>query len=49
MGIVLNSITDWNHGAALCFLAVAIAYLLGGIGAWRLIARPERRSAAVAA
>ncbi|GAA4785977.1 MFS transporter [Streptomyces ziwulingensis] len=48
MGVVLNSLSDWNQGAALCFLAVAIAYLLGGLGAWRLIARPERRSAATA-
>lgn len=49
MGVVLNSPTDWNHGAALCFLTVAIAYLLGSLGAWRLIARAERRPAPVAA
>ncbi|MFD1277932.1 MFS transporter [Streptomyces kaempferi] len=49
MGVILNSITDWNHGAALCFLAVAIAYLLGGLGAWRLIAHPERNLASGAA
>ncbi|WP_217165377.1 MFS transporter [Streptomyces sp. AC512_CC834] len=49
MGVILNSITDWNHGAALCFLAVAIAYLLGGLGAWRLIAYPERRLASATA
>ncbi|MFC8538118.1 MFS transporter [Streptomyces sp. NPDC057249] len=49
MGIILNSITDWNHGASLSFLAVGVAYLLGGLGAWWLIARPERRSAAAAA
>ncbi|MFI6967192.1 MFS transporter [Streptomyces sp. NPDC050255] len=49
MGVILNSITDWNHEAALSFLAVGIAYLLGSLGAWRLIARPERRAAATAA
>lgn len=49
MGVILHSITDWNHGAALSFLAVGAAYLLGGLGAWRLIARPARRSAATAA
>ncbi|MCZ0997883.1 MFS transporter [Streptomyces mirabilis] len=49
MGVILNSITNWNHGAAVCFLAVAIAYLLGGLGAWRLIARPERRFSSAAA
>lgn len=48
MGVILNSITDWNHGASLSFLAVGVAYLLGGLGAWRLIARPERRAAAAA-
>ncbi|MFJ8982413.1 MFS transporter [Streptomyces sp. NPDC102282] len=48
MGVILNSITDWNHGAALSFLAVGVAYLLGGLGAWRLIARPERRAVAAA-
>ncbi|MER7309915.1 hypothetical protein [Streptomyces griseoluteus] len=49
MGVSLNSIIDWDHGAAVSFLAVGVAYLLGGLAAWQLIARPERRSAATAA
>lgn len=48
MGAILNSITNWHSGAAVSFLAVGIAYLLGGLGAWRLIARQERLPAAVA-
>lgn len=48
MGVVLNSADDWNHGAAVSFLAVGLAYLLGGISAWRLISRPERRAAVTA-
>ncbi|MFC9050893.1 MULTISPECIES: MFS transporter [Streptomyces violaceoruber group] len=49
MGVVLHSTSDWDHGAAISFLAVGLAYLLGGLSAWRLIARPERRSAVTAA
>lgn len=48
MGVILNSADDWNHGAAISFLAVGVAYLLGGISAWRLISRPERRAAVTA-
>lgn len=49
MGVILNSIIDWDHGAAVSFLAVDVAYLLDGLGAWQLIARPARRSTATAA
>lgn len=48
MGVILNSTSDWNHGAAVSFLAVGVAYLLGGISAWWLISRPERRAAVTA-
>jgi DHA2 family methylenomycin A resistance protein-like MFS transporter len=48
MGVILNSTSDWNHGAAVSFLAVGLAYLLGGISAWWLISRPERRAAVTA-
>ncbi|WP_030742022.1 MFS transporter [Streptomyces sp. NRRL S-31] len=44
MGVVLNSTSDWNQGAAMSFLGVGLAYLLGGLSAWRLIVRPERRA-----
>ena len=46
IGIVLHATPDWNHGAALSFLVVGIAYLAGSLVAWRLIARPEDRTAA---
>lgn len=46
-GVVLHSTSDWDRGAAVSFLVVALAYLLGGLSAWRLIARSERRAAVV--
>jgi DHA2 family methylenomycin A resistance protein-like MFS transporter len=49
MSLILNSTSDWNHGAAVSFLAVGIAYLLGSLSAWRLISRPERRATVTAA
>ncbi|MEE1784149.1 MFS transporter [Streptomyces sp. SP17BM10] len=49
MGVVLHTVTGWNRGAAVCFLAVGTAYLAGSLIAWQLIARPERRTAAAAA
>ncbi|TDU01686.1 DHA2 family methylenomycin A resistance protein-like MFS transporter [Streptomyces sp. 846.5] len=48
VGIVLHSTPDWNHGAALSFLVVAIAYLAGALAAWRLVARPENSTARTA-
>ncbi len=42
MGAVLHASSDWNHGAAVSFLAVGTAYLLAALGAWQLIARFER-------
>lgn len=44
MGVVLGAISDWNRGPAMCFLVMGIAYLAGGISAWWLIGRSERRA-----
>ncbi|MFJ4655824.1 MFS transporter [Nocardia sp. NPDC088792] len=41
MSVVLTTITDWNHGPAICFLVIGIAYLAGAFAAWLLITRSE--------
>lgn len=48
-GVVLHTVAGWDHGAAVCFIAVGTTYLAGALFAWHLIARPERRAAAAAA
>ncbi|MEW2304711.1 MFS transporter [Streptomyces sp. NPDC006655] len=48
MSVVLGTTSDWNRGPALCFALIGVAYLAGAVGAWLLIARSERREAAVA-
>ncbi|MFD5541369.1 MFS transporter [Streptomyces sp. NPDC127079] len=48
MSVVLGTTSDWNRGPALCFVLIGVAYLAGAVGAWLLIARSERREAAVA-
>jgi DHA2 family methylenomycin A resistance protein-like MFS transporter len=46
MSVVLGTTTDWNHGPALSFLIIGIAYLVGAAGAGLLITRSERLEAA---
>ncbi|MFH9351125.1 hypothetical protein [Kitasatospora sp. NPDC017646] len=49
VGVVLNATPDWSRGASVSFVLVGVAYLLGAVCAWRLVARSERRTEAVAA
>ncbi len=49
MSVVLGSITNWNRGPAVCFVLIAVAYLVGGVSAWLLIFRPERHEAKASA
>ncbi|WP_317452087.1 MULTISPECIES: MFS transporter [unclassified Streptomyces] len=48
MGVVLGTTSDWDRGPAWCFAVVGVAYLAAAVGAWLLIARGERREAALA-
>lgn len=49
IGVILHSASGWGTGASVSFLLVGVMYLLGAVCAWRLIARHERREAALAA
>ncbi|MEU9837703.1 MFS transporter [Actinomadura sp. NPDC048032] len=42
IGAVLGASTDWTASAAIAFSLVGAAYLAAALGAWRLIAHPER-------
>ena len=48
MSVVLGTTTDWNRGAALCFAAIAVAYLAAAAAAWLLITRTEPDEATIA-
>ncbi|HKT03257.1 MAG TPA: MFS transporter [Rugosimonospora sp.] len=45
VGVVLGTVRGWDRGAALSFLLIGVAYLIGACAAWRLIARPARPEA----
>ncbi|WP_051965637.1 MFS transporter [Kitasatospora mediocidica] len=46
MGVLLNATSSWNRGAAVCFLAIGLAYLVAALCAWRLITRGDRKETA---
>ncbi|MFE6051090.1 MFS transporter [Kitasatospora sp. NPDC056446] len=49
VGVVLHATPDWSRGASVSFVLVGVAYLLGALAAWRLVARSERPAEAPAA
>ncbi len=46
ISVILRTVSGWNLGADMSFLAVGLVYAIGAVAAWLLIVRSERMEAA---